>query len=85
MTTQRRELYTSSNGDSWYLCRDRAGRIVVSHEPNLPSGEKSSQVELATFLAKGNRGPEHQALLQLIGELVDPAWKPEEPANVRLA
>ena len=80
MSTQRRELYTSSNGDSWYLCRDRAGRIVVSHEPNVSSGGKPSQVELTTFLARGNQGPEHQALLHLIGEMVQPSWTPEKSA-----
>ena len=76
MSTQRRKLYTSPNGDSWYLCRERSGSIVVAHEPNLSSGGRSSQVELGTFLAKGNKGPEHQALLQLIGELVDPQSRP---------
>ena len=78
MTTQRRKLYTSSNGDSWYLCRGRNGQVVVSHEPNLASGGKSSQVDLSTFLAKGNAGPEHQALLQLIAELVDPNHAPAQ-------
>jgi hypothetical protein len=76
MTTQRRELYASPNGDVWYLCRERSGQIVVSHEPSLSSGGKSSQVDLGTFLAPGNNGPEHQALLHLIGELVDPTWLP---------
>jgi hypothetical protein len=44
----------------------------VSHEPNQASGGKSSQIDLGTFLAKGNRGPEHQSLRELIGELADP-------------
>jgi hypothetical protein len=35
-------------------------------------------VEIGVFLGKGNRGPEHQALMQLIGELVDPAFRPAE-------
>jgi hypothetical protein len=78
MTTQRRRLYASSSGDKWYLCRARDGQIVVSHEPNKASGGKPSQVEVGAFLAKGNRGPEHQALMQLIGELVDPAFRPAE-------
>jgi hypothetical protein len=71
MSTQQRELYSSSNGDSWYLCREPSGRIMVSHEPNVSSGGKSSLIEVGTFLAKGNNGPEHEALRQLIGELVD--------------
>ena len=70
MTTQRRKLYESSNGDCWYLCRSRSGQIVISHEPNASSGGKASQIEVREFLAKGNQGPEHDALLQLIGTLV---------------
>jgi hypothetical protein len=79
MTTQRRKLYTSSSGDAWYLCRGRDGEVVVSHEPNRASGGNSSQVDLSRFLAKGNRGPEHQALRQLIAELVDPEHTPDTP------
>ena len=78
MTTQRRRLYTSSNGDKWFLCRERSGGVVVSHEPNVSSGGKASQIELSDFLAKQNQGPEHQALRQLIAELVDPAHLPTD-------
>jgi hypothetical protein len=66
----RRELYVSANGDSWYLCREDSVRVFVEHEPNLPSGGKSSRVELGAFLQRP-QGPEHQALLHLIGTLVD--------------
>ena len=66
----RRELYASANGDSWYLCREGSGRVFVEHEPNLPSGGKSSRIELTAFLQRP-QGPEHQALLHLIGTLVD--------------
>jgi hypothetical protein len=45
--------------------------MVVSHQPNRASGGKSSEVDLSAFLAKSNQGPEHQALRQLIGELID--------------
>ena len=78
MTTKRRVLYTSSNGDRWYLCRSRDGHLAVSHEPNSPSGGKPSQVDLSTFLAAGNQGPEHQALRQLIAELIEPSRVPAE-------
>jgi len=83
MTTQRRKLYTSSSGDSWYLCRGRNGDVVVSHEPNAASGGKSSQVDLGSFLARGNHGPEHQSLRQLIAELVDPSHIPTHPATAQ--
>jgi hypothetical protein len=77
MTTQRRQLYESSNGDSWYLCRGRGGKLVVLHEPNRASGGTPSQIDVGTFLTEGNNGPEHQALRQLIGELVDPEHLPK--------
>ena len=71
MTLQARTLYTSSSGDSWSLCRNQHGHVVVLHEPNPASGGKPSETDLGTFLAEPNRGPEHQALRQLIGELID--------------
>jgi hypothetical protein len=71
MTIQARTLYTSSSGDTWSLSRNRRGDVVVSHKPNPASGGKPSEIDLSTFLGKGNKGPEHQALRQLIGELID--------------
>jgi hypothetical protein len=78
MSIQRRELYSSSNGDSWYLCREPGGSVMISHEPNISSGGKSSFIEIGKFLAQGNNGPEHEALRRLIGELVDGANEPEK-------
>ena len=72
MAIQARTFYASSNGDTWSLCRSPTGDIVVAHQPNSASGGKPSEVDLGTFLATGNRSPEHQSLRQLIGELVDP-------------
>jgi hypothetical protein len=70
VTLQRRELYASPNGDRWFLARyPESGRVFVLHEANLPSGGTVSHVEVGAFLAAG-AGPEHQALLRLIGTLV---------------
>jgi hypothetical protein len=72
--SNRRELYRSPNGDSWFLARDVAnGRAHVLHEPNIPSGGRPSRIELSTFFANGARGPEQQALLRLSGRLVEDA------------
>ena len=71
MTIQARTLYKSSSGDTWSLCRNRNDDVVVAHKPNGASGGKTSEVDLSTFLAKKNQGPEHQALRELIGELID--------------
>lgn len=71
MTVQTRTLYTSSSGDTWSLCRNRRDHIVVLHEPNQASGGKPSEIDLGAFLAQRNQGPEHEALRQLIGDLID--------------
>jgi hypothetical protein len=41
------------------------------HEPNNASGGKPSEIDLGAFLAERNQGPEHEALRQLIGELIE--------------
>ena len=67
----RREIYSSSNGDRWFLARDQnSGRTFVVHEPNIASGGKRSEIDIAAFLARG-MGPEQQELLRLIGTLVE--------------
>jgi hypothetical protein len=69
--SERRELYRSPNGDSWFLGREPTnGRAFIIHQPNAPSGGKLSHIELSDFLRQGNT-PEQQALLRLIGTLVD--------------
>jgi hypothetical protein len=67
-----RALYESSNGDSWSLVRDPASSMpVVKHQPNLGSGGQISYTPVGKFLRDGANGPEHQALLNLIGTLID--------------
>jgi hypothetical protein len=69
--TDRRELYRSPSGDSWFLGREPSdGHAFVIHQPNAPSGARMSPIELGEFLRLGN-GPEQQALLRLIATLVD--------------
>ena len=70
--TGTRELYASANGDRWLLARDSgSGRVFVRHEPNAASGGQKAEFEIRDFLARGGQGPEHQALLRLIGSLVE--------------
>ena len=70
--SERRELYRSPNGDSWFLAREPAnGYAFIIHQPNAPSGGRLTPIDLASFLANGANGPEHQALLRLIGTLVE--------------
>jgi hypothetical protein len=69
--SERRELYRRPNGDSWFLGREPAdGHAFIIYQPNSPSGARLSHIELAEFLRSGN-GPEQQALLRLIGTLVE--------------
>jgi hypothetical protein len=69
--SDRREIYRSPNGDTWFLGREPAdGHAFVIYQPNAPTGGKLSHIELGEFLRRGN-GPEQQALLRLIGKLVE--------------
>lgn len=65
----QRTIYMSSNGDTWYLARDEGGAPVVVHEPNKSSGGGRSELSVGDFLMRGNHGPQHKALLDMIGEL----------------
>ena len=70
--SDRRELYRSPNGDAWFLGREpQTGHAFVIHQPNGSSGGHVSHVELGAFLAQGANSAERQALLRLIGTLVD--------------
>ena len=73
MTFQSRELYRGGpNGDRWSLVRElTSGRVFIEHEPNISSGGQTPRIEIGDFLAHGGHGPEHQALLRLIGTLVE--------------
>ena len=45
MAVEMRELYSSPNGDRWYLARDvDLGQVFIHHEPNLPSGGKAADL-----------------------------------------
>jgi hypothetical protein len=68
----RKVLYESANGDIWWLVRDpQSGGALVEHQPNASSGGRTSLTDIGQFLRADGRGPEHQALLALIGTLVD--------------
>ena len=78
MKLQTRELYASPNGDRWYLaCYPDSGRVFVQHVPNVPSGGKPSNIELAEFLSRGGNAPEHQAFVRLIGTLTEESFDAE--------
>ena len=69
--TDRRGIYRSPSGDSWFLGREPTdGRAFIIHQPNAPYGTRLSYIELGEFLRGGN-GPEQQALLRLIATLVE--------------
>jgi hypothetical protein len=72
VSLERRELYASPNGDKWHLVRyEESGRVFVQHVPNVPSGGQPTNIELGEFLSRGGNAPEHQALVRLIGTLVE--------------
>jgi hypothetical protein len=61
-------LYTSENGDRWWLCRAADGSSEVLHMPNASCGGEPSRTGVAEFLATGRNGPEHQALRVLVAD-----------------
>jgi hypothetical protein len=70
--SDRRELYRSPNGDTWFLGREPTnGNAFIIHQPNAPSGGRLSHIELGDFLRIEPKGPKHQVLLRLIATLVD--------------
>jgi hypothetical protein len=84
MAVDMRELYSSPNGDRWYLARDAdSGQVFIRHEPNLPSGGQASRIEVGEFLGRGE-GPEHRELLRLIGTLVERDHSFERGAAARI-
>jgi hypothetical protein len=67
-----RVIYESSNGDVWVLARDPASEMpTVKHQPNASSGGPTSCTDIGKFLRVGAGGPEQEALLKLIGTLLD--------------
>jgi hypothetical protein len=71
MSIETRELYSSTNGDRWFLAHEAVtGRVFIKHEANVPSGGQETDIDIGEFLRRGGQGPEHQALLRLIGAFV---------------
>ncbi len=78
MSLETRQLYASPNGDVWYLARyAESGRVFVRHVPNEPSGGQPDNIELAAFLSRSGNAPECQALIRMIGSLVDRSYDEE--------
>jgi len=74
MPLNTRHLYRSPNGDQWFLCQDpAAGSVFIRREANLSSGGQVTDTDIETFLTGGERHPQHQALIRLIGTLVEPS------------
>jgi hypothetical protein len=77
-------IYSSSNGDTWLLCRDAAsGRAFVRHRANASSGGHETDMEIEDFLGREPRHPEHQALLRLIEGGAFPSPNTGRPTRVR--
>jgi len=79
---EKRELYTSPNGDRSSLCDDPdTGNVFIKHQANIPSGGQLSDLAIGAFLSRGELHPERHALLELIGTLasISPAAKGRKP------
>jgi hypothetical protein len=62
-----RPIYSSQNGDRWWLIRDEVtGRDVVRHEANRSSGGHRTDMDAEEFLSQAGSGPEYAALRRLL-------------------
>ena len=69
---EKQRLYASPNGDVWSIGHDSGGSPWVEHVPNQSSGGAVSQIDVKTFIAsEQNYGPQHHALIQLLGRTGD--------------
>ena len=76
------EFHRSSNGDRWLLRRGEHQAPVVRHVPNAASGGTVSERPVGVFLSSGTYGPEHDALVGLLAELIPPAREPAPPSEL---
>jgi hypothetical protein len=82
MTVETRLIYSSPNGDDWFLAYDTVSdRAYVQHRANAASGGHVTESPIGEFLGRGPHNPEHLALLRLIGTLV----REPEPAGTARA
>lgn len=82
MAEATRFLYGGPNGERWDLVGDDgAGRVFVRYTPDPASGGVVGEFEIGEFLIRGVHGPEHLALLRLIGGLVGTGAGGEPPAQ----
>jgi hypothetical protein len=83
MAVETRLIFSSPNGDDWFLAYDRLSeRTFVQHRANAASGGHVTESDIGDFLSRGPRNPEHLALLRLIGSLAhgeDHAERPGRP------
>jgi hypothetical protein len=61
--------------DGFSAAMTTAAPFVV-HKANVSSGGTATKIELGDFLGRGKAGPEHQALVRLIGSLMDNRGQP---------
>jgi hypothetical protein len=86
MTVETRLIYSSPNGDDWFLAYDTVSeRAFVQHRANAPSGGHVTERDIGDFLGRGPHNPEHLALLRLIGTLAHGEQHAERPGRPEAA
>jgi hypothetical protein len=71
----QRLIYSSENGDQWFLIYEfGAAQAFVRHQANPSSGGQVTDTPMDEFLAQDRSGPEHLALRRILDEL-DPSTR----------
>ncbi len=60
-----RKLYSSPNGDRWYLTGEASGEVFVRLEDNIASGGHVTHIEIGTHLCSGLGVRAHHAFRAL--------------------
>jgi hypothetical protein len=67
MSANLKELYSSANGDVWFLEYAPDGLFVI-HEPNKSSGGNRSRIAAEEFARRGGSGPEVIAVKEALAQ-----------------
>jgi hypothetical protein len=72
MISEKQLLYSSANGDRWFLCREAGtGKLIVRHDPTPSSGGLPTDTDVDDFLARNGPGPEFQELRRIPSTMPD--------------
>jgi len=68
MSASTQTLYSSSNGDTWFLETSDVGPCFVLHQANAAAGGTKTRLPVKEFLERAGAGPEREAVIRMMAE-----------------